>query len=821
MAVPFNDTEGQQAPTNNLWLHRSQGNSQTDALKELFGGAANAVNNGLQSYDASQREQIALEASKGTNAIAESLIPNDQGTATPSDPQAGAVAASVTSAVSDLKAAREQGAMNDVEYNTRMLALSKQMISQHPQYEDVVRSALTTASGTSQANDLRRAKLQQIATDATRGADSLKEQRSFENANGDYLGNPTFQAFYKKQTGRDFDASFNSQNDYAAERAGVAAMKAQEHTMAMTKAQGELDSTSAIEYKRMRITQDSAQIFNSGFNMFNDLMNKFKEASADGKISPEEKQQLAPLLNQLRATAVSKALSDIDDPNEPQFTKYMDGGTRDALLKVVTDQVDNIDKMINDSNIDGLKALQNENTYITDSTKNNLYKKYPATAILNTYKDMGIPPDIMASILKKQRLSGGTVEQELSDALTAGLISGKETWDSGSNLMNSDPNKPVKNQDVVMMNSLKSISNTLSDSSLDNGGKIAIAKNLFRPENNSILTSYKSDDRMAVFKMLVNPAVIEGLKSDPQALRGATNWANAQWGAITKQARDQLLSSRQTSEVGNVTFDGQHFQYTNDPGKYMSVYGKGGPIGGVFSMLEHADNAGTVKAIGMMNSYIDAMQPLWKEQGTDTKHMLQVAFGTNFNDVPKTGSVYSHMMNAMGEYLHGAINAATQGGLGVAKTPKPAPDDTIGRTSIDTATFLQKHSDKSMDSFTKMEPHFSSNLADFFKSMPPEIAAGMGIFSGYRSTEHQRELWNQALIKYGSPEIARRWVAPPGSSNHNKGLAADLSWQGKSLANAPGWVVNWVHQHAKDYDLNFPLSNENWHIEPIGIRRTS
>lgn len=728
MAVPFNDTEGQQAPTNNLWLHRSQGNSQTDALKELFGGAANALSNGLQSYDASQREQIVKDASSGVNTIAESLIPNDQGTATPADPVAGQVSASVTSAVSDLKAAREQGAMNDVEYNTRMLALSKQMVAQHPQYEDVVRSAITSASGTSQANDLRRAKLQQIAADAAKGADATKEQRSFENANGDYLGNPTFQAFYKKQTGRDFDSSFNSQNDYAAERAGVAAMKAQEHTMAMTKAQGELDQTSAIEYKRMRITQDSANIFNSGFNMFNDLMNKFKDAASDGKISPDEKAQLAPLLNQLRATAVSKALSDIDDPNEPQFTKYMDGGTRDALLKIVNDQVDNIDKMINDSNIDGLKMLQNENTYITDSIKNNLYKKYPATAILNTYKDMGIPPDIMSSILTKQRLGGGTVEQELSDALTAGMISGKETWSSGTNLMNSDPNKPVKNQDVVMMNSLKSISNTLSNPDLDNSGKVTIAKNLFRPENNDILTSYKADDRMAVFRMLINPAVVEGLKSDPQALRGATNWANAQWGAITKQARDQLLSSRSSSEVGNVTFDGTHFQYTNDPSKYMSVYGRGGPIGGIFSMLEHADNAGTVKAVGMMNSYIDAMQPLWKEQGTDTKHMLQVAFGTNFNDVPKEGSLYSHMMNAFGTFLHGAVQSATQGQLGAAKTPEkasssqtPAGDGLVfgtqkGRQALDTS-------------------HMNPVVFNKWKSVEAEFGQQLPIVSAYRDSD--------------------------------------------------------------------------------------
>src|SRR5579871_6409568 len=36
--------------------------------------------------------------------------------------------------------------------------------------------------------------------------------------------------------------------------------------------------------------------------------------------------------------------------------------------------------------------------------------------------------------------------------------------------------------------------------------------------------------------------------------------------------------------------------------------------------------------------------------------------------------------------------------------------------------------------------------------------------SGYRSGALQERLWNRALERYGSPEQARRWVAPPGSS---------------------------------------------------------
>lgn len=81
------------------------------------------------------------------------------------------------------------------------------------------------------------------------------------------------------------------------------------------------------------------------------------------------------------------------------------------------------------------------------------------------------------------------------------------------------------------------------------------------------------------------------------------------------------------------------------------------------------------------------------------------------------------------------------------------------------------------------------------------------ITSGYRDIKRQTELWNAALKKYGSAEKARKWVAPPGKSNHNHGLAADISGDKK-----------WAHANAAKYGLVFPLSNEDWHIEPINAR---
>jgi Flp pilus assembly protein TadG len=92
------------------------------------------------------------------------------------------------------------------------------------------------------------------------------------------------------------------------------------------------------------------------------------------------------------------------------------------------------------------------------------------------------------------------------------------------------------------------------------------------------------------------------------------------------------------------------------------------------------------------------------------------------------------------------------------------------------------------------------------------IAASNGsiqLVSGYRSHDHQQRLWNEALARYGSPEAADDWVAPPGHSMHEKGLAVDL---GGNLSLAVELVQR------LDLPLHRPMAHEPWHFELTGSR---
>ena len=85
------------------------------------------------------------------------------------------------------------------------------------------------------------------------------------------------------------------------------------------------------------------------------------------------------------------------------------------------------------------------------------------------------------------------------------------------------------------------------------------------------------------------------------------------------------------------------------------------------------------------------------------------------------------------------------------------------------------------------------------------------VVSGYRPPQRQAELWKQALAKYGSPEVADDWVAPPGRSMHERGLAVDL---GGDTGLAARLVAD------LGLPLYRPLPHEPWHFELVGTRRT-
>ena len=107
---------------------------------------------------------------------------------------------------------------------------------------------------------------------------------------------------------------------------------------------------------------------------------------------------------------------------------------------------------------------------------------------------------------------------------------------------------------------------------------------------------------------------------------------------------------------------------------------------------------------------------------------------------------------------------------------------------------------------------FASKVRDMLLDMPQEERVQVQITSAARTNERQDQMWQAAKAKYGSEAAAAIWVARPGNSNHETGLAIDIKTTSESAR-------RWMHSNASRFGLRFPHAHEPWHLEPISARR--
>lgn len=130
----------------------------------------------------------------------------------------------------------------------------------------------------------------------------------------------------------------------------------------------------------------------------------------------------------------------------------------------------------------------------------------------------------------------------------------------------------------------------------------------------------------------------------------------------------------------------------------------------------------------------------------------------------------------------------------------------------DAKQYLLGKTDKGPESVQGFAEGFACCLAKFIKA-GESAGHNIRITSGYRSPAYQKGLFDRAVRKYGSVAAARKWVAPPGRSNHGRGIAADLNPFSKGCSSA---ACKWGHANAAAFGLRFRMSWEPWHIEPSG-----
>lgn len=103
----------------------------------------------------------------------------------------------------------------------------------------------------------------------------------------------------------------------------------------------------------------------------------------------------------------------------------------------------------------------------------------------------------------------------------------------------------------------------------------------------------------------------------------------------------------------------------------------------------------------------------------------------------------------------------------------------------------------------QLDPEFGDRLDDLIAAAPGRI----DVVSGFRSSDEQMALRRQNCpdaVASDSTECTP-WTAKPGTSDHELGLAADLSFES-------GAVEAWAHANADRFGLAFNVPTEAWHV---------
>ena len=131
----------------------------------------------------------------------------------------------------------------------------------------------------------------------------------------------------------------------------------------------------------------------------------------------------------------------------------------------------------------------------------------------------------------------------------------------------------------------------------------------------------------------------------------------------------------------------------------------------------------------------------------------------------------------------------------------------------------------------KVDSRIYPKLQEMFDEARKE---GLGLFvaAGYRTREKQQELLDEKIREYENEgktkkeaeKLAKEWVAVPGTSEHQIGIAVDINADTK--ISAKDEVYGWLSHNAYKYGFiqRYPLDkknitgviNEPWHYRYVG-----
>ena len=768
-------------------ISSSRGVDTNDAFGVLFSGIGKSATNFLQAQATVDKTNLSLGiqdqvAEAGKEAVAQVQAPPD-----------------LQGDLAELqKLAAASGQRRDI--GTLLLmkkaAIIKKATDQHPEYRDMIPDWVNSAMGADPNAQLAE-HLDQLAKNADANAsDQQKYWRQFARDNMGDIKNAVQAGLLP-----DIDYS-NGAFDSTKVFDVVSNMKMAESQQKMLDAKAHIDNFSANQAASSAVsgmlTQMTAIQLNGKLPSSDEsgYQKTLREAlKDDGFVSGKERGLVMAAWSSSRQEGLLKVQQMLNQYTNLTPEQYA------FNMKKATDFFDAQEKFLTDPNL-GVFNLQDQ-----------IMKTQMTDVQFKMLQDPEVGPPLMQALsLKQAGLSDGYLNSLATERTGIHLVKALDKWiTKGQISLQKDQEKEKAvglSPDQVRQNTrakLDAINDVLSGRAGD-VDIATLAKSLYGNKDTvEAIDDLSRDNPLPMFNKLFNPEITKKLAGSP-AFKDYYTAADRQFILFAKPLAD--TEKQEISDVGTYTV---HY----DEASSTFSIGPGDPYGELKNIFTIGNYGGAGKQhIDELNAYVQTMKPIVEAANLKMKDYLAVKLqAPEFNTLRRQGGIIDKMLNSIlgGE---GSNDLGGSAGKDTLETPQKVT------RSTDAETFLlsKLNKDKPDSYIHDLDKGFQDNLAAMMQSAPPEIQKGLGVLSGARSIQRQKELWAGALKKYGSAEKARKWVAPPGHSQHNFGKAVDLAWNGEKLDNAPGWVIKWVHQNAGKYGLTFPLGNENWHIEPKGAR---
>ena len=112
--------------------------------------------------------------------------------------------------------------------------------------------------------------------------------------------------------------------------------------------------------------------------------------------------------------------------------------------------------------------------------------------------------------------------------------------------------------------------------------------------------------------------------------------------------------------------------------------------------------------------------------------------------------------------------------------------------------------DDDVPAIARLDPALLGALREAQTDASADGIRAFQVSSGWRSDAYQRWLLEDAIVQYGSEEVARQFVATPERSKHVTGDAVDIG-----SSDAQTWLI----ENGARYGLCQTYANERWHFE--------